>query len=76
MRTTGNGKTLAITNGVVNNGDISFQIYSEGHAGKSTTTYSGKLSGDTIKGKLEIHILARDQTLSSDWDVKREAGKP
>ena len=68
--------TKTITNGVFKGDEVSFQVQSEGHAGKSTTTYSGKLSGDTIKGKLEIHILARDQTLSSDWEVKREAGKP
>jgi hypothetical protein len=68
--------TKAITNGVVKGDAVSFQVVSEGHAGKSTTTYSGKLSGDTIKGKLEIHIHARNQTLSSDWEVKREAAKP
>jgi len=55
---------------------VSFQVQSEGHAGKSTTTYTGKLTGDTIKGKFEIHILASDKKISSDWEVKREAGKP
>jgi hypothetical protein len=68
--------TKAITNGVFKAEAVSFQVLTEGHAGKSTTTYSGKLSGDTIKGKLEIHIPARNQTLSSDWEVKREAAKP
>jgi hypothetical protein len=68
--------TKAITNGVFKADAVSFQVLSEGHAGKSTTTYRGKLTGDTIKGNLEIHIPARNQTLSSDWEVKREAAKP
>jgi autotransporter translocation and assembly factor TamB len=75
-RTSSTGTTTTITNGVFKGDEVSFQVLSEGHAGKSTTTYSGKLSGDTIKGKLEIHILSRDRTLSGDWEVKREAGKP
>ena len=68
--------TTTITNGVFKGDQVSFQTVREGKGGKTTTTYSGKLSGDTIKGKLEIHVLARDQVISSDWEVKREAGKP
>jgi hypothetical protein len=68
--------TKAITNGVFKAEAVSFQVLTEGHAGKSTTTYSGKLSGDTIKGKLAIHIPARNQTLSSDWEVKRQTARP
>jgi hypothetical protein len=68
--------TKVITNGTFKADIVSFQVLSEGHAGKSTTTYSGKLGGDTIKGKLEIYVHARNQTLSSDWEVKREAAKP
>jgi hypothetical protein len=68
--------TKTITNGVFKGDEVSFQVLSEGHAGKSTTTYTGKLSGDTIKGKFEIHIFASDKKISSDWEVKRETGKP
>ena len=39
-----------------------------------TSTYKGKLSGDSIKGKIES---TRDgQPQSRDWDAKREAAKP
>jgi hypothetical protein len=68
--------TKTITNGVFKGDRVSFQVLSEGHAGKSTTTYTGTLSGDTIKGKLEIHVLANDRTLTSDWVVKRESARP
>lgn len=73
---TKNSGTKNITNGALKGDEVSFQVQSEGHAGKSTTTYTGKLTGDTIKGKFEIHILASDKKISSDWEVKREAGKP
>ena len=59
----------SITNGVVQGDEVSFQTVREGKGKKSTTLYSGKLSGDTIKGTLEIDF--RGQTLSSDWEVKR-----
>jgi hypothetical protein len=69
-RTSSTG-TTPITDGVFKGDEIFFQNIRQGHAGKSTTTYTGRLSGDTIKGKLEID--ARGQILSSDWEVKREA---
>jgi len=59
----------SITNGVVQGDEISFQTVREGKSGKSTTIYSGTLSGDTIKGTVEIDF--RGQMLSSDWEVKR-----
>ena len=69
-RTSSTGMATIITNGVFKDGEISFQVISEGHAGKSTTTYSGKLSGDTIKGTTKIYV--DDKMFSSrDWEVKR-----
>jgi hypothetical protein len=64
-----NTSTAAITNGVVKGDTISFQTVREGKAGKTTITYSGKLSGDTIKGTVEIAVGNRK--MPSDWEAKR-----
>ena len=62
--------TTILTNGVVKGDEVSFQTVREGKAGKTTTTYSGKLSGDTIKGTIQIYV--DDKLFSSrDWKVKR-----
>jgi hypothetical protein len=66
--TKGSG-TTAITNGVCKGDNVSFQTIRESKSGKGTTTYTGKLSGDTIRGKVEIN--AGGKTLSSDWEIKR-----
>jgi len=66
--------TRSITNGVVKGDQISFQVFSTGHAGKSVATYSGKLTGDVIKGNLEIEVA--DKKFSSAWEVQRYKGKP
>ncbi len=68
-KTTG---TKTITNGLFKGDEVSFQVQSEGHAGKTTTTYRGKLSAEAIKGKLEIDV--RGKILSSDWEIKRVKG--
>lgn len=61
--------TATITNGVVKGDMISFQTVREDKAGKSTTTYSGKLSGDTIKGTVIIDVGNRK--MPSAWEAKR-----
>jgi hypothetical protein len=66
---TKSSSTTTITNGVVKGDEISFQTLREGKAGKSTTTYTGKLTSDTIKGKVEIGV--GDRRLQSDWEAKR-----
>ncbi len=48
--------TDAITNGVVKGDEVSFQTIREGKAGQATITYSGKISGDTIKGTVETAV--------------------
>jgi len=50
-------------------GEVSFKVVRERNNQKFTTKYSGKLSGDSIKGKSESE---RDgQTKSNDWEAKR-----
>ena len=61
--------TTAITNGVVKGDQVSFQTVRESKGGIGTTTYSGKLSGDTIKGKVEIE--ARGKTITDAWEARR-----
>jgi len=63
--------TTTITNGVVKGDEVSFQTVREGKAGKTTTTYSGKLSGDTIKGKIETDVDRAKFHADSEWEAKR-----
>jgi hypothetical protein len=58
-----------IADGQYKDGDISFTVTRERNGQKFTSKYSGKLTGDEIKGKIESE---RDgQTTSRDWDAKR-----
>ena len=50
-------------------GEISFSVTRERQGQSMTTKYTGKLQGDTIKGKTERQ---RDgETQSRDWEAKR-----
>jgi len=67
------GKTTFLTNGVVKGDKVSFQTprhetsFPKGKMG--FTTYSGKLSGDTIKGTVRIYV--DDKLFSSrNWKIK------
>jgi hypothetical protein len=63
----------AIENGKLKGDEISFSVTREFNNNKFTTKYSGKISGDTIKGKTESE--RGGQTQSRDWEAKREAEK-
>jgi len=66
-----NNQETAIENGSFKpDGTISFSVTRERNGQKFTTKYEGKVSGDTIKGKSSFE---RDgQTMSRDWEAKRE----
>lgn len=65
-----NNTETNIENGTFKDGEVKFSITRERNNQKFTTKYSGKLEGDTIKGKSESD---RDgQTQSRDWEAKRE----
>ena len=71
------GNETEITNGKVKGDELSFTIEREFNGTKITLKHSGKVDGDTIKGKIEVE---RDgQTTSRDWEAKRakddKAGK-
>jgi len=73
-RTSGAGRTVNLTNGGFNGDEVSFQTprhqASSPRRTVSYEAYSGKFSGDTIKGTVEIYV--NDNLFSSQgWEVKR-----
>jgi hypothetical protein len=65
-----NNQETAIEDAKFKDGEISFKVTRERNGQKFTTKYSGKLSGDTIKGKTESERGGQAQ--SRDWEAKRE----
>ena len=65
-----NNQETAIEDAKFKDGEISFKVTRERNGQKFTTKYSGKLSGDTIKGKTESERGSQAQ--SRDWEAKRE----
>ena len=64
-----NNQETPIEDAKYKDGELSFKVTRERNGQKITTKYSGKVSGDTIKGKTEFE---RDgQTQSRDWEAKR-----
>jgi hypothetical protein len=64
-----NGQETPIEDGQYKDGEVSFKVTRERQGNKITTKYSGKLSGDTIKGKIESERNGQPQ--SRDWEAKR-----
>ncbi len=63
-------RETAIEDGAFKDGQVSFKVTRERDGQKFVTKYSGKLDGDTIKGKSERE---RDgQVTSRDWEAKRQ----
>jgi hypothetical protein len=58
-----------IEDGKFKDGEVSFKVTIEVNGNKFTIKYTGKVSGDTIKGKTERE---RDGEIRSrDWEAKR-----
>jgi hypothetical protein len=66
----GRNNDTEISDGTFKDGDISFNVVRERNGNKMTTKYSGKVSGDSIKGKIESE--RNGQANSRDWEAKRE----
>ena len=67
----GRNNDTAIEEGKIKGDEISFQVTREFGGNKVVIKYTGKVSGDSIKGKSEFE---RDgQSQSRDWVAKREA---
>ena len=60
---------VPIEDATFKNGEISFKVTRERDGQKFVTKYSGKLTGDTIKGKIEMNIMGEDRSM--DWEAKR-----
>lgn len=66
----GRNNDTAIEEGKVKNDEISFQVTREMNGNKVTFKYTGKVSGDTIKGKAESQRDGQPQ--KRDWVAKKE----
>jgi hypothetical protein len=64
-----NGQETPIEDGQFKDGEVSFKVTRERQGNKVTTKYTGKVSGDTIKGKIESERNGQPQ--SRDWEAKR-----
>ena len=53
--------------------EISFQVSREFNGNKIVQKYHGKISGDTIKGKIESPGRDGGEARSRDWEAKRKA---
>jgi hypothetical protein len=62
-----------ISAGKYKDGELAFSLTRETKKGKFTTKYTGKVSGDSIKGKMERE--GQDKATTSDWEAKREPAK-
>jgi hypothetical protein len=58
-----------IENAQIKGNEISFQVTRERDGQKFTIKYQGKVTGDTIKGKMEVNFGGEDR--SFDWEAKR-----
>jgi hypothetical protein len=64
------GQRTEISNGIITNGVIYFEVEREFGGAKFTTKYTGKQTGDAIKGTIET-IMADGEERKADWDAKR-----
>jgi hypothetical protein len=69
----GQTSDVNIEEGKLTGDDISFNVTREFGGNKFTQKYHGKISGDTIKGKVEFERNGEAQ--SRDWEAKRETEK-
>ena len=64
-----NNNETAIDDGTFKDGSISFTVTRERNGQKFTQKYTGKVVGDTIKGKVEFE--REGQAQSRDWEATR-----
>jgi hypothetical protein len=62
------GKETPIENGKINGDQLTFDVNREVGDQKMLFKYSGKISGDTITGKI---VFGREKPLPHDWEAKR-----
>jgi hypothetical protein len=67
---TGRNRETPVEDLQVKGDDLSFKVVRERSGTKTETKYSGKISGDEIKGKIESNMGGQNR--SRDWTAKRE----
>ncbi len=63
------GKENPVQEATYKDGAVSFKVVRERNGTKMTSTYTGTVSGDTIKGKIAFERNGNAQ--SRDWEAKR-----
>jgi len=63
----------AIKDGKIKGDEISFTIVREFNGNTMTSKYKGKVTAETIKGKIEFE--RNGETQSRDWEAKRDTEK-
>ncbi|HEY6227005.1 MAG TPA: hypothetical protein VI282_07785 [Verrucomicrobiae bacterium] len=67
----GRQEDIKISDGKVTGDEVTFKVSRAGQNGNSfTQKYTGKVSGDSIKGKVTFERNGQEQ--SRDWEAKRE----
>jgi hypothetical protein len=66
-----NNRETEITDGKVKDGEVSFKVTRTQQGREMTTTYTAKLEGDTLKGKIETPGRDGGAPRSRDWEAKR-----
>jgi hypothetical protein len=64
------GREAAISEGAFKDDKVSFSVIREQKGEKLTPKYSGTVSGDTIKGKIDTERGGKSR--STDWEAKRQ----
>ncbi len=64
-----NGQETAVTDATYKDATVSFKVVRERNGTKTTSSYTGKVSGDTITGKIQTD--RGGNTTSRDWEAKR-----
>ncbi len=65
-----NNTETPIADATFKDGTLAFTVTTDKQGTKRVSKYSGKVDGDTIKGKIETE--RNGQTNSRDWEAKRE----
>lgn len=64
------GQDTKIDDGKIKDGEITFSVTRERNGEKFTVKYKGKVSGDSIEGKMDVNFGGQEQ--SFDWKPKKE----
>jgi hypothetical protein len=65
-------KSFDIKDGKVKDGDVTFTVVRPFNDDTITVNYDGKLSGDTIKGTMDVKFGDQDP-MKNNWEAKRGA---